>query len=131
MIREAKFTDYRAIRKMLGQGVAEGTLKSRSRWDVARNLKRFVIAETGGQVYGMASVKVYDRRLAEVRSVYVSPAQRHNGTAKDLIQRVIEQPVKRLPSGTIFAITTTPGLFESADNYGTQQGDRHIVFKNI
>jgi len=111
---------------MLGHGVTEGALKPRSRWDIARNLRNFVVAENEGHIFGMASITIYDKRIAEIRSVYVSPAHRKNGTAKELIHKVMKKPKKVT---TVFAITTTPHLFE-ADGYQGTQGERHILFKN-
>lgn len=130
MIRTAERSDYKAIRSMLKSGIVEGTLKPRKKKELKRNLSGFVVAEEEGQLVGMASVVIYDRRLAEVRSVYVDPEYRGNGIAKELVQTVTERSVKDLPSHTVFAITTTPELFES-DGYGGQQGNRNILFKNI
>lgn len=129
-LRGARRTDYKAIKRLLTQGVQEGVLKPRQKKELKKNLGGFVVAEEQGQVVGMASVVVYDRRLAEVRSVYVDPLYRGNGLGKELVARVQEQTVTKLPSSTLFAITNAPQLFES-DGFSTQQGERHILFKNI
>lgn len=128
MIRNAERSDYKLIRDMLNSGVQEGALKPRK--IRKRNMRNFVVAEEEGKIVGMASVVVYDRRLAEVRSVYVDPQHRGNGIAKELVTKVTERSVKELPSATVFAITTSPTLFES-DGYSTRQGKRYILFKNI
>lgn len=133
MIRNAIEGDYQGIREMLAQGVIEGTLQPRKKKDIKKTLKkgRFTVAEEDGNLVGMASVKVYDRRIAEVRSLYVAPARRGNGLAKELIEGVLERPVSVVPSGIIFAVANgSAKTFEQA-GFTSTTGKRTILMKNI
>jgi N-acetylglutamate synthase-like GNAT family acetyltransferase len=132
MIREARPTDYKAIKQLISAGVKEGSLQPRKKKEIKKSIKngRTVVAEVEDQIVGTASVTVYDMRLAEVRSLYVTEEARGNGLAKELINGILEKPVAQLPSATLIAITQTPEVFESV-GFDTSQEKRHIVFKSI
>lgn len=136
MIREANMGDYLTVKELLKNGVAEGTLQPRKKKEIKKSIKRgrTVVAEVDSKIVGTASVSVYDRRIAEIRSVYVVPQRRGNGIARGLIQGVLERPVSILPSATIFAITSSPRLFEGegfTTGIKTNTSERHIRMKSI
>lgn len=132
MIRTAEHADYKAVKKLIRQGEAEGTLQHRTKKEIKKSIKKrhTLVAEENGSIIGTASVAVYNRRIAEIRSAYVSPDHRGNGTAHALVEGILEQSVKILPSATIFAITTTPKVFESS-GFSQTQGKRTILHKSI
>lgn len=132
MIRVAERSDYRDIKQLIKQGVAEGTLQPRKKKEIKKSIKkrRTVVAVEEGNIIGTVSVEVYNRRIAEVRSLYVSREHRGNGTAHALVGGILEQPLKVLPSATIFAISTTPQVFDKA-GFSQTQGKRAILHKSI
>lgn len=132
MIRGAEQSDYKNIKNLLKQGVSEGMLQPRKKKEIKKSIKkgRIVIAEENGIIIGTASVIVYDRRIAELRSLYVIPDKRGNGIATDLINGILEKPVSEVPSSTLFAITQTPQVFEKT-GFSSEEDGKHIVFKQI
>lgn len=132
MIRTAEIDDYRVVKQMVRAGEQEGTLVHRTKKEIKKRIKkgRTLVAEEGGRVVGTISVDVFGREIAEARSLYVSPEYRGNGIASALVEGILEQPIKILPSGTIFAITTAPRVFEKS-GFTQNQGQRTILHKNI
>lgn len=132
MIRNAEREDYPQVKALIKAGVEEGTLQPRKKKEIKESIKqgRTVVAELGEQIVGTASVEVYNRRLAEIRSLVVAPTARGNGIATDLIDGILEKPLSVLPSATVIAITQTPEAFSRA-GFDTTQRKRHVVFKSI
>lgn len=133
MIRTAEYPqDYKAVKKLIREGEAEGTLQHRKKKEIKKLIRkgRTVVAQENGSIVGTASVEVYNRRIAEVRSLYVSGDHRGNGIAHDLVEGILSQPVRILPSATIFAISTTPSVFEKS-GFTQTQGQRTILHKSI
>ena len=132
MIRTAEKEDYHAVKAMVRAGEQEGTLVHRTKKEIRRRIKkqRTLVAEVDGETVGTISVDVFGREVAEARSLYVAPQHRGNGIATELIEGLLAQPIKILPSGTIFAITTAPRTFEKS-GFTQTQGKRTILHKNI
>ena len=137
MIRTAEYPrDYKAVKGLIAQGVEEGSLQPRKKKDIKKSMKhgRTVVAEQESQIIGTASVTVYDRRIGELRSLYVAEPYRGNGLGTALINGILEQPISVLPSATIFAITSTPQAFHGAGfdtGFKTNTSERHIRMKRI
>lgn len=132
MIRTAEMSDYKSVKSLVRQGEQEGTLVHRSKKKIKKRIEkgRTLVAEVDNQVVGTISVDVFGREIAEARSLFVAVEHRGNGIATELIEGLLEQPIKILPSGTIFAITTAPRAFEKS-GFTQQQGKRTILHKNI
>lgn len=132
MIRTAEMTDYRAIKDMVRQGESDGDLVYRSKKTIKKRIKqgKTLVAEQDGEVVGTISVKTFGREVAEARSLYVKPEARGNGIGTQLVEGLLEQPVRILPSAAIFAITSAPGTFEKA-GFTSKQGKQTVLFKKI
>lgn len=132
MIRTAEHRDYKQVKALVRAGEAEGTLVHRSKKKIRKRIEkgRTLVAEENGEVVGTISVDVFGREIAEARSLYVAPQHRGNGIATELIEGLLAQPIRILPSGTIFAITTAPRAFEKS-GFSQKQGKRVILHKNI
>lgn len=132
MIRTAEMADYKSVKALVRAGEAEGELVHRSKKKIKKRIKkgRTLVAEVDGEVVGTISVDVWSREIVEARSLYVRPEHRGNGIAGQLVEGLLEQPIKILPSGTIFAITSAPQVFERS-GFSANQGKRQIRMKNI
>lgn len=131
-IRTATPEEYGVVKALIDQGVEEGALKPRRKKELKKSIKkeRVLLAVVGEEAIGTIGVSVYDRRISEVRSFYVAPNHRDTGVGRELVGKLLEQPVSVLPSGTIFAISATPHSFER-QGFSPQQGASTIVFKRI
>lgn len=132
MIRTAEMIDYRPVKKLIRQGEEEGSLAHRKKKDIKKAIRkgRTVVSEIDGQVVGTASVEVYSRRLAEIRSVFVASEHRGQGIGTDLVEGLLIGPVERIPSSTVFAISKEPKIFENL-GFATQIDQRRIQLRNL
>lgn len=133
MIRTAEYPqDYHSVRDLIRQGEESKELAHRKKREIKKSIKkgRTLVAEEDGVVTGTVSVDIHSRRLAEIRSLFVSKEHRNNGTGRELVAGILELPVKILPSATIFAISTSPHTFER-HGFAPTQGKSAIVFKRI
>ena len=75
-------------------------------------IQSFFVAERDGEIVGCCALRVYSKRLAEVRSLAVHPDHRGQGVAGSLVdacrERGRERGVRQL-----LAVTSEPKFFES------------------
>jgi N-acetylglutamate synthase-like GNAT family acetyltransferase len=88
------------------KGKNEGMLKERSDADIRRDMHRgnCFLYEKEGLVVGMVFLVVYDKRLAEMRSVYVDDGQRRNGAGPALVRSALARG-KELGIESVMIIT--------------------------
>jgi amino-acid N-acetyltransferase len=84
----------------------------RSLDDLGRSVQEFTVAIEKGRVVGCGSLKFYDRRLAEIRSLSVEPGHQSHGVGKGLVKRLLRE-AEELSLETLFALTTVPGFFSN------------------
>ncbi len=81
------------ILELMHKGVSEGRLVARSKQEISRDMRmgNCFLYEKGGSVVGMAFLVVYDKRMAEVRSIYVEDGARSNGGGAALVKAVLRR----------------------------------------
>ncbi len=109
-IREADGKDLEAILDLINSGSSNGKILRRTRKDVRKALRGFLVAEKEGEVIGCGALEIYNEKLAEIRSLVVDPVYRKRGVATALIKRCIEQAKKRRVY-EVLAITDRSDVF--------------------
>lgn len=111
-IREANGQDLPAILSLINKQAHTGKLLKRTRKDVRKVLRSFLVAEDNGEVVGCGALEVYNKKLAEIRSLVVLPSHQRKGIARSLIKRMIEIAQKK-EIYEILAITDRDSVFSS------------------
>ena len=88
-IREAHGADLEAILHLINSSSNSGKILRRTRKDVRKTLRSFLVAEKDGRVVACGALEIYNKKLAEIRSLVVDPAFRREGIATALIERFI------------------------------------------
>lgn len=109
-IREADGRDLSVILRLINTHANHGKILKRTRKDVRKVLRSFVVAEVGGEVVGCVALEIYSKKLAEIRSLVVEPAYRKKGIATALIKRCIDMAGKK-EIYEVLAITDRDGVF--------------------
>jgi len=109
-IRKPRATDGPAIQRLLGQFARKGELLPRTLNEVYRNLRDFVVAESGGEVIGVCGLSVYWEDLSEIRSLAVDEAHGGKGLGTALVQACLDEAAA-LGIKRVFALTYRPGFF--------------------
>lgn len=90
VIRKAKTDDIPSIVAFLQHFVETGDLLPRTFDELEELLHHFFIAELDGEIVGCAALEIYNRKLAEIRSLAVSPKTQGMGVGKKLVAACVE-----------------------------------------
>lgn len=95
LIRKASHADIPAIVTFITQFVADGTLLPRTFDEMEDLIDTFFVAEMNGEIVGCAALEVYNRKLAEIRSLAVAPQAQGQGLGKRLVAACVELAQER------------------------------------
>lgn len=112
--RAAEPRDIDGIVSLINGFAAEQVMLPRTRESVSLALHDFIVA-AGPQeeVLACGALKEYSPSLAEVASVAVARAAHSRGLGRGIVSR-LESLARRRGIAELFALTLTPGFFESA-----------------
>lgn len=111
MIREANLADVPVIHRLIQKATRNGKILKRSPKEIRRNIGAFLVAEDEDEVIGCCSLEVYNRKLAEVRSLAVSHERQRKGVASALIARCVKEAARQ-GIMEVLAITDRQNLFK-------------------
>jgi amino-acid N-acetyltransferase len=110
-IRKAKKRDLPAIHSLILSATKRGKILKRSIQDITKNLKHFWVIEEDCRVIACCSVEIYNKKLAEIRSLVVDHGHEKKGMATCLIEKSIQE-AKRRKIYEVLAITDRENLFK-------------------
>lgn len=90
IIRPATPDDIPAIEAFIQPFVASGELLPRTLYELSDLVGNFFIAEYEGEIVGTATLEIYSKKLAELRSLAVSRKVRGMGVGKRLVAACIQ-----------------------------------------
>ena len=119
-IRAATPNDAVAIRTLIEQYVADGTLLPRTDAFIGMHAHHFLVAEEAGRVIGCVHLDEYAPSLSELRSLAVDANAKGRGVGRALVLAT-ESLAARRGSATLFAVSNDEEFFAK---FGFQP--RHI-----
>lgn len=126
-VRDAKIQDVQDIYSLINYYAGKGELLPREKEEIAENIRNFFVAEIEGKIVGCVSVKFYDEKLVEIRSLAVLEEYKGVGIGKSLIQYVISL-LKELGVEKVFTLTRVPDFFKK---FGFVEYPRNTVPQKI
>ena len=126
-IRIATAKDIAALAQFIKPFVADGKLLDRTSAEFEDLMPHFFIAEIDGEIVGCAALEIYSRKLAEVRSLAVSPRTQGLGIGKRLVTACVERARQR-NIYEVMAITSSDGFFMSCGFDFTLPGEKKALF---
>jgi amino-acid N-acetyltransferase len=82
----------------------------RTKEDVYRSIREWVVAEAADEIVGMGSLLIMWRDLAEIRSLVVAPACQGQGIGGKIVHLLLDE-ARQLALERVFALTRKPGFF--------------------
>ena len=111
--RKATFDDVEAIYALVSDYATDGVMLARSRNTLYETLRDMVIAENDeGEIVGVGGLHLIWDRLAEIRTMAVSPKMTRQGIGAEIVTRLIDEG-KVLGVEKFFTLTYKPGFFQT------------------
>lgn len=126
-LRVAQRGDVEIISRFIQPFVDDGILLERTYDEIEQWLPHFFITEAGGEIVGCAALEVYSRKLAEVRSLAVSPKAQGMGVGRMLVQACIDL-ARKLNILEVMAITSSDEFFRACGFDFTLPGEKKALF---
>jgi amino-acid N-acetyltransferase len=120
LLRKAVMRDLPALLELINTPAAQGIMLARSEFELAENLRDFMVVCRQDEVVGCAALHFYTPAMGEIRSLAVAPAWRRHGAGRQLVQALQEEARASGLQG-VFAFTYIPGFFEKLGFQGTER----------
>jgi N-acetylglutamate synthase-like GNAT family acetyltransferase len=95
IIRPAQTEDLTALSALIREFVDEGKLLPRTLDELEELLDSFFVADLDGELLGCAALEIYNKKLAEIRSLAVSRRAQGRGVGKKLVQACVDRAKER------------------------------------
>ena len=118
--RNAKLPDIGGLLTVINAYAADGIMLPRTEFELAENIRDFIVAVEDGGIIGCGALHFYTPRSAEVRSLAVSPKKKTAGVGRRIVE-LLEAEAREQELQSIFAFTYVQGFFEKL---GFSQVDR-------
>jgi len=109
-IRQASSHDVQSVFTLIQHYAEQQAMLPRTVEDVRESVGDFLVAEEKGRLLGCGALKLYNREVAEIRSLCVAPGIKGRGVGRTLIERLLRE-AEQLGLTTVFALTLTPEFF--------------------
>jgi argininosuccinate lyase/amino-acid N-acetyltransferase len=111
-VRRAKMSDAEKIYALVNDWAEKGEILPREFENIIHGIQNFVVAEIEGEVVGCASLYIYEKDLAEIRSLVIDPQFHQQGQGKALVQYLLEF-AHQMELKDILVLTYIPDYFQS------------------
>ncbi len=111
IVRKATTDDIPAIKRFIENFIEDGEVLPRTLAEIEDLLPTFFVAEWGGEIVGCATLEIYSWKLAELRSLCVSPKMQGKGIGKRLVELCLELARER-EILEVMAITSKEDFFK-------------------
>ena len=109
-VRRARMSDVEKIHQLVAYWAQQGEILPRSYENIIHDVQNFVVAEVDGEVVGCASLYIYQKGLAEIRSVVIDQAFHRQGQGRALVQYLLEF-ANQMELQEIIVLTYIPDYF--------------------
>lgn len=127
IIRKAQHDDLNAVGQFITPFIDQGKLLPRTHDELEDLMETLFIALLDGQIVGCAALEIYSRKLAEIRSLAVSPAVQGLGIGRMLVQACLDLARQRNIL-EVMAITSSDAFFKACGFDFTLPGEKKALF---
>jgi N-acetylglutamate synthase-like GNAT family acetyltransferase len=127
IVRAATSDDVEKLDQFIAPFVEDKRLLPRTLDELEELIRTGFIAELDGMFVGFAALEIYSRKLAEVRSLAVSPIYQGKGIGKSLVTACIEL-AREKEILEVMAITASEEFFRHCGFDETLPGQKKALF---
>ncbi|MBZ0287961.1 MAG: GNAT family N-acetyltransferase [Anaerolineae bacterium] len=127
IVRPATQADITALEIFIKPFVEDGKLLRRTYDELADLLDEFFVAELHGEIVGCAALEIYSPKLAEIRSLAVSPRVQGMGVGRHLVDACVARARDRHIL-EVMAITSSEAFFKACGFDFTLPGEKKALF---
>jgi N-acetylglutamate synthase-like GNAT family acetyltransferase len=127
VVRAATLQDVDALGEFIEPFVEQGRLLPRTHDELEELTRHGFVALLGKKIVGFAALEIYSVKLAELRSLAVSPDHQGQGIGKALVNACIEQ-AKKQNVFEVMAITSSDEFFQRCGFDFTLPGEKKALF---
>lgn len=109
-IRKAMLSDIRPVTELINAYARNGIMLPRSEFEMAENIRDFVVACEGERIVGCGALHFYTPQAGEIRSLAVEPGLKTRGIGRMLVE-ALEGEAREHDLSSIFAFTYVDGFF--------------------
>lgn len=91
MLRKAKESDINSVEKLIKNMTKYGKVLTRPKSEIKNSIKSFYIWEEKGKIIGCCSLKIYSKKIGELRSLIVLPKYQKKGIGSKLVEACINE----------------------------------------
>lgn len=110
VIRPAKTSDVKAIRKLVDSYAAPGQMLSKETVTLYESVQEFIVAEQDGEIVGCGALHILWEDLAEVRTVAVQKERQNQGVGHQILEAIIKR-AREVGVERIFCLTFQTDFF--------------------
>lgn len=111
MVRKADISDLPHIKQLIDDAATKGKVLQRSEQELADVISSFFVYESDGTIVGCCSLEIYNRKLAEIRSLVVHDDFRNRGIGRQLVDACVKE-AKEKNIYEVLSITDKVDFFE-------------------
>ena len=100
------------MQSLVKDEIREGVILGRSDDEVATNIRSYVLAKEEGRLLGYAALHIHSPRLAEIRSLIVSKADRGRQIGRKLVEFTLSEANQLKVSEEVLVLTYLPEFFK-------------------
>jgi amino-acid N-acetyltransferase len=109
-LRRAWLTDIPLMLELINDYAAKGIMLPRTEFEMAENIRDFVVAFDNGRLVGCGALHFYTATSGEVRSLAVDPSVKTKGIGRAIVE-TLEQEARAQDLHSLFAFTYVAGFF--------------------
>ncbi len=127
-IRPARIKDVRTVYELIRSATLRGKILKRSLDDIRNTIHHFWVVEDNGAIVACCAIEIYNKKLAEVRSLVVMPQYEGRGLATTLIKHCVKV-AKEKKIYEVLAITDRSSLFKKLHFAEQLHGQKPLFLK--
>jgi amino-acid N-acetyltransferase len=121
-VRPAILRDIPKLLALINAFAAKGIMLPRTEFEIAENIRDFVVIEGGGQIVACCALHIYSPTAAEIRSLAVDPGWQTHGLGRKMVE-ALEKDAREFGLISLFAFTYVEGFFRKLGYETVERGE--------